>query len=175
MGLISDKYQICLRCVGLVCHCILYNQGVGFEFTTNFPMLPCHLLSVTHIPVIDQIYLMFTGYPGVPFQVHLVQCYTTNIPMLPYHLSSYSFPLVGTMIYVIPDAFEVGDLVGIPGNYLAGQFWVHLAQCYTTDFPTLPFQQYHRWYQWQATTSRQSSYHLLSAHPVAPHFLWQAH
>ena len=96
--------------------------------------------------------------------------------MLPYHLfSSYSFPLVGTMIYVIPDAFEVGDLVGIPGNYLAGQFWVHLAQCYTTDFPTLPFQQYHRWYQWQATTSRQSSYHLLSAHPVAPHFLWQAH
>ena len=57
--------------------------------------------------------------------------------MLPYHLfSSYSFPLVGTIIYVTPDVFEV---VGIPCNYVVGQFWVYLAQCYRAPiFPRFP-------------------------------------
>ena len=43
-------------------------------------------------------------------------------------------------LYRMSLRWPVGELVGIRGNDVTGQFWVHLAQCYTTDFPTLPYQ-----------------------------------
>ena len=59
----------------------MYNQGVGFWFATNFPMLPSHLLSVTHIPLIDHIYLISLGILG--FDIRFTWFSVTS-PTFPY-------------------------------------------------------------------------------------------